>query len=116
MQFDGNLEPIRPHEWNVSEKFKERFARGKFVFGSAPTQVSNWIFLSKADVDRFSAPVDQPPHSKDQRERLPTRGRRPKYNWDAFHVEARRKLEDEGDFNPALDTVWNQARLGRPHA
>ena len=43
----------------------------------------------------------------------PSRGRREKYNWPAFHDEAIRKLDEEGNFNPANDVTWNQAALER---
>ena len=41
----------------------------------------------------------------------PKRGRSPKYDWQSFHSEASRVLEDEGDFDLPADPAWKQARL-----
>jgi hypothetical protein len=42
-----------------------------------------------------------------------TVGRRPRYDWAAFREVALAKLDEEGAFDPSVDTQWNKAALER---
>ncbi|KQZ80885.1 hypothetical protein ASD64_11370 [Mesorhizobium sp. Root157] len=40
-------------------------------------------------------------------------GRRPRYDWEAFDKVALAKLDEEGAFDPSVDTQWNKATFER---
>jgi hypothetical protein len=42
-----------------------------------------------------------------------TKGRRPRYDWKTFDEVALAKLDEEGAFDPSVDTGWNKAALER---
>lgn len=53
------------------------------------------------------------PPSGESAEGPKARGRRPRYDWKSFGEAALAKLDEEGAFDPSVDTQWNKAACER---
>ena len=91
-EFD-KLEPISDRNGNDELRFStDVLQRGYFSVSFRLTDILRiWPSLDQVSTSRIGAPY--------------------RYDWLTFQDYAISVLEQEGDFNPALDTKWNQAAL-----
>jgi hypothetical protein len=122
----GDVVPLEPAVWNA-ELFWSRFDECRMhaddPFNTAPElrgSPAGYIFVAKAGLDRLLArarhSVAGQGAAGTERKATARQGRprgSAKYDWATFEKEALRKLDDEGDINPALDPQWRQSALER---
>ena len=124
-------EPVPMEEWpylelaydtNLSARLDRKGSLGQLVrYRDLTVRSADILSLWKPDcsdptfngsqsrmLDGASSSADAETNGSGERR---TKGRRPKYDWRAFLAEVRRKLEEEGEFAPSVDTEWIQARL-----
>ncbi|MGO6740463.1 hypothetical protein ACC732_28535 [Rhizobium ruizarguesonis] len=107
---DGDIEPGK---WRYLSLVNGGAKPSQFTDPSG-TRFGNITFSSQAVVEAWPAQKTGEAQTLEPDANGTTKkGRPPKYDWPAFHAEVIRKLDEEGDFDVAIDPGWTQSALER---